>query len=103
MPAKTRAVIFPFDLFGSGGTARGAELLGDALRELRADNRREHMPSRAHAYQNQLSVHEVHFETMAAYRTWRGRGRRLARRFLSKGEFLLWLSGNHLGVLPVLA
>src|SRR5688572_6330704 len=38
---KTSVVIFPFALFGSGGTGRGAELLGDAFREMLADNQRE--------------------------------------------------------------
>lgn len=102
MLSKTRVVAFPFDLFGGGGTARGAELLMDGLREMRADNRREQMPSRARAYQDHLSLHEVRFETMATYRSWRQRGRKLAQRVLEKEELLLWLAGNHLGVLPVL-
>ncbi len=50
---KTSAIFFPFDLFGSGGTRAGAELLADAVREMLADNRREKMPTRAAAYAGQ--------------------------------------------------
>jgi agmatinase len=97
----TRAVFFPFDLFGSGGTAAGAQLLADAFRELLADNRREQRPTRARAYQEQLRLREFTFDTPAAYRDWRRQGRQMVRRVLSRGELLLWMAGNHLGVLPV--
>ena len=32
---------------------------------------------------------------------WRERGRGIARSALKRGDFLLWASGNHLGILPV--
>jgi arginase family enzyme len=98
---KTNAIFFPFDLFGSAGTAAGAELLADALREMLADNRREKVPTRARAYQGQVRVHEFSFETLPAYEDWRKQGRQAARRALGLGRFLLWVTGNHLGVLPV--
>jgi arginase family enzyme len=98
---KTAAVCFPFDLFGSGGTAAGAQLLADELREILADNRRERTPTRAQAYTDQVRLRELTFETLGAYDRWRSQGRRAVRRALDRGEFLLWITGNHLGVLPV--
>src|SRR5262249_27076006 len=41
------------------------------------------------------------FETLADYQDWRPRARQTVRRALRRGEFLLWVTGNHLGVLPV--
>jgi len=98
---KTTAVFFPFDLFGSAGTADGARLLADAFAELLADNRREKLLTRAAAYQPHVRMREFPFETLADYQTWRGEGRKAVRQALRKGDFLLWTAGNHLGVLPV--
>lgn len=98
---KTRCIFFPFDLFGSGGTAAGAELLADAVRELIEDNRREQQPTRARAYRGQLQVREVCFDTLTDYEDWRKQARQLARRALAANDFLLWVTGNHLGALPV--
>jgi agmatinase len=93
---KTRAVFFPFNLFGVG-----AELLADAFAEMLADNRREKVPTRALAYQNDVHVQELALPDLADYQDWRRRARRAARQAWRKDEFLLWVSGNHLGVLPV--
>ncbi len=98
---KTTAVIFPFDLFGSGGAGAGADLLGDELAEVLADNRRETVPTRARAYNDHVRLRRFAFETPTAYQTWRADGRRAARQALRRGDFLLWVAGNHLGVLPV--
>jgi agmatinase len=98
---KTTAVFFPFDLFGSAGTSTGAELLADAFNEMLADNAREQTTTRAVAYQGAVRVQELAFDTIGAYKAWRTRGRGLARRILARQEFLLWVTGNHAGVLPV--
>jgi agmatinase len=98
---KTRAVFFPFDLFGGGGARAGAELLADAFREMLADNRREKVPTRARAYTDKVAVEEFAFDTLDDYRGWRREARKRVREILRKGEFLLWVAGNHLGVLPV--
>jgi len=98
---KTTAVFFPFDLFGSGGAAAGADLLADAFREMLADNRRERMPTRAQAYQHQVRVREFSFQTLADYERWRPKARQMIRQAWKRGDFLLWVTGNHLGVLPV--
>jgi arginase family enzyme len=98
---STTAVFFPFDLFGSRGAGTGAELLADAFRELLADNRREKVPTRAHAYRDRIRVREVSFETLADYDDWRKRGRQAARQAWARQDFLLWVTGNHLGALPV--
>jgi len=97
----TRIVFFPFDLFGSGGTAAGARLLADAVREMLADNRRERAATRARAYARKVRVEEFSFDEMADYTDWRERARRAIRAALKRRDFLLWVSGNHLGVLPV--
>lgn len=97
----TAAVIFPFDLFGAGGSGAGAVLVADELREIIADTRRERTPTRARAYDGRVRLHEFVFETPAAYQDWRQQGRKAVRRALDAGEFLLWVAGNHLGVLPI--
>lgn len=98
---RTCAVFFPFDLFGSGGAGDGARLLADALREMLADNRREQLPTRARAYSGQVRIRELGFPTLGDYQDWRKRGRQAARTAFTNGDFLLWVTGNHLGTLPV--
>src|SRR5829696_9088538 len=98
---STRVVVFPFDLFGGGGTGAGAQLVADELREVLADNRRETVATRAAAYTPHVRTKEVQFQTVGDYRAWRQTGRRIARKVMASGDFLVWLSGNHLGCLPV--
>jgi arginase family enzyme len=98
---KTSAIFFPFDLFGSGGTAAGVGLLADELREVLADNKRETAVTRARAYTNHLRLREISFEKIDDYSGWRQQGRSLVRSVLRQGDSLLWVSGNHLGALPV--
>jgi arginase family enzyme len=98
---STTAIFFPFDLFGSAGTGAGVALLADELRELLADNRRETAVTRARAYSHQLHLREFVFEELAAYRDWRRQARRAVRQVWRKGAFLVWITGNHLGTLPV--
>jgi arginase family enzyme len=98
---KTSVVFFPFDLFGSGGTATGVQLLADELREILDDNRRETVATRARCYTEQLKLREFTFETLADYSDWRARARQAVRQASKNDEFLLWISGNHLGALPV--
>jgi arginase family enzyme len=98
---RTTAVVFPFDLFGNAGTGAGARLLGDALREVLADNRRETRPTRCDAYRGRVRIKELAFDTPAAVADWRKLGRQAVRQPLKAGDFTLWFAGNHLGVLPV--
>ena len=98
---KTSVIVFPFDQFGSPGSSAGAALLADELREVLADNRRETVATRARAYTNQVRIRETTFDSLADVTGWRRQGRRLARQALRGGDFLIWLAGNHLGVLPV--
>jgi arginase family enzyme len=98
---KTTLVFFPFDLFGSPGASEGVHLLADAVREMVADNRAEKVATRARAYTDRLRLKECDFEAMADYADWRARGRELVRQTLRTKDFLLWIAGNHLAVLPV--
>jgi arginase family enzyme len=98
---RTTVISFPFDLFGSAGAGAGADLLADELREILADNKRERVATRARAYASNVQLRTCTFEKLPAYQDWRMQGRRAARRVLDKSDFLLWLAGNHLGVLPV--
>jgi len=100
-PVKTTAVFFPFDVLGSAGTGAGAQLLADELREILADNQRERVPTRASAYQGKVRLREFAFDTLEAYQDWRKRARQAVRQAWQKGDLLLWIAGNHLGVLPV--
>jgi arginase family enzyme len=99
---KTSVLIFPFDLFGGAGTGVGATLLGDELREILADNRRERTVTNAHAYTPHVRLKEWSFETLEDLNQWRTTARTAVRAVLRGGDFLLWLGGNHLSVLPVL-
>jgi agmatinase len=98
---KTQALFFPFDLFGSPGAGRGAQLLADALREMLADNKRERMPTRARAYKDKVTIREFTFDKLEDYQTWRRRARQAVRRVLDKGDFLFWICGNHLAAMPI--
>lgn len=98
---RTTAVVFPFDLFGSAGTGAGAQLLGDVVREIIDDAEEESLPTRQDVFAGGLRVEECPFETLDQVNRWRATGREAAREYLGHGEFLLWLAGNHLGVLPV--
>src|SRR5262245_20411928 len=95
-------LVFPFDLFGAAGTGAGAQLLGDAVREIIDDTAAETRPCRADSLRGKLKVREEAFETLEQVRDWRARGRHLAGRAIKAGDFLLWLGGNHLSALPVL-
>lgn len=97
---KTSALFFPFDLFGHGGTRRGAELLADAFQEMLADNQREKLPTRARAYTSKVRFEEFKLDTPDAYQTWRSDARAAIHDIWKRGDFLLWVAGNHLGVLP---
>jgi arginase family enzyme len=98
---KTTACFFPFDLFGSAGAGTGAELLADAFREMLADNKRERIPTRALAYQDKVRMREFSFATLPDYQTWHEQAQRAVRNIWRNGDFLLWVTGNHLGVLPL--
>ena len=98
---KSSFVFFPFDLFGSAGAGAGVALLADELREILADNRRESVPTRARAYTERVRLREFHFETVDAYAGWRREGRKAVRQVLRTGDFLFWVTGNHLGALPL--
>jgi agmatinase len=98
---KTSLIVFPFDLFGSGGAGVGAALIADEFREILADNRRESAPTRAQAYTDKIRLKEFTFDTVEAYSGWREQGRRAIRQVLRAGDFLYWIAGNHLGALPV--
>jgi agmatinase len=94
------AVIFPFDLFGSAGTGGGAQLLGDALREMLDDAKCETQASRSYAFRNAVRVKEFNFDSLVDCERWRKAGREVVRSCRKNSEPLLWLAGNHLAVLP---
>jgi agmatinase len=98
----TTVTVFPFDQFGSAGTGAGAKLLGDVVNEILDDTENETRPSRADCLRGNVEVNEFAFETMSQLRDWRKAGRSEARRVLKGKQFLIWLGGNHLSVLPVL-
>src|SRR5262249_41117506 len=89
----TNVVFFPFDLFGSPGTAAGVQLLADELREVLADNRREKVETRARCYTDQVKLREFAFETLADYADWRAKGRQAVRQALKNDDFVFWITG----------
>ena len=96
-----QAIVFPFDQFGSAGTGAGAELLGDALREMLADAKRETRPARSDAFRDRVRIREFAFDTPAACADWRKTARQAARSALKSDDGVLWFAGNHLAVLPL--
>ena len=98
---RTSVIVFPFDLFGAAGTGAGAELLGDALREMFADNALEDRAKRCDAYRDLVSIKDLTFETTKALNNWKQTGRQAIKQSLKVGERVIWLGGNHLSVLPV--
>ncbi|MBI1914970.1 MAG: arginase family protein [Planctomycetes bacterium] len=98
---KTSVIFFPFDLFGSSGSAAGTTLLADELLEVLADNRRETVATRAAAYTPHVRIRQFTFDTLDKYQSWRRDGRKAVRQALRRGDFLIWVAGNHLGALPV--
>jgi arginase family enzyme len=97
----TKAIFFPFDLFGHSGTRQGAELLADAFQEMLADNKREKVLTRARAYASKVRFEEITLDTLGAYESWRSDARAAIRKVWQRDDFLFWVTGNHLGVLPV--
>jgi agmatinase len=98
---KTSALFFPFDLFGHSGTRNGALLLADAFQEMLADAKREKRPARSAAYASKVRAQEFALDTMASHEQWRHDARAAIRDGWKREDFLLWVTGNHLGVLPV--
>src|SRR5262245_48550585 len=98
---KTSAIFFPFDLFGHSGTRQGAELLADAFQEMLVDNKREKTATRARSYTSKVRFEEFTFDRLDAYQSWRSDARKAICEVWQHGDFLLWVGGNHLGVLPV--
>src|SRR5262245_4179899 len=66
-----------------------------------ADNRRETVATRGRAYTEHIRLREFSFDTLDKLQDWREQGRRAVRQALREGEFLIWITGNHLGALPV--
>jgi len=83
----TRAIFFPFDLFGSPGTRAGPELLADAVRDMLDDNKRERIATRARAYAGKVRCEEFYFEKLADYQDWRDQARARLRQVFSRTTF----------------
>jgi arginase family enzyme len=98
---KTTVIVCPFANFGSPGAAHGPEALADAVREMLDDVKKEKRPTRGRAFRDQVSIEELKFDTPASVADWRSMSRKAARKVLDRDDFLIWLGGNHLSVLPV--
>lgn len=98
---ETLIYICPFAQFGNAGTQSGAELLGDGIREMLADNEQERRPHRARAYQPHVRIEELDLATPEDVRQWRDRAGKEIKKVMAKDEFFIWIGGNHLSVLPV--
>lgn len=94
-------VVFPFDLFGNSGTGDGARLLADLIREILDDTELEVRPTRQDALRQQIAIAEHALDTVEDIANWRSTGREAIQEALREQGFVLWLAGNHLGVLPV--
>jgi len=97
----TKVVVFPFDLFGNSGAAEGSKLLADEIRTMLRDSYAETAETRALAWRDQVRLRELPMDNLSSLKRWRERGSQAIRRVLKGGDRFIWLSGNHLGVLPV--
>lgn len=93
--------ICPYAQFGNPGTAAGAELIGDALREMLEDAEAESRPSRGQAYRERVRIEELTLDTPEQLQAWRPDSQAIARGALDRGDFLIWIGGNHLSVTPL--
>lgn len=98
---STKIVVFPFDLFGNAGASEGCRLLADEIRTILRDSHQETTPTRALAWRDHVRLREVEMDDLASLRRWRKRGHGVMRALQSASHRFFWLSGNHLGVLPV--
>jgi agmatinase len=94
-------LVFPFDCFGNAGTARGAELLGDIIREILDDADFEKRPCRQHQLIRTVRILEERFDNPETLSQWRETGCELLAEPLKHRERTLWLAGNHLAALPI--
>src|SRR5262245_30443853 len=103
MKRKTPTLVYicPFSQFGNQGTQAGAELLADSVREMLADNQQEKRPHRASAYEPYVRINELSLTTNEELANWQERVRTVIAKSIKKGEFLLWIGGNHLSALPL--
>lgn len=74
--------------------------MADEIREILEDNDLETVPTRADIYAPHLSLEEIAFETVEDLQTWREDGRAIAKEAL-QSDFMIWITGNHLGALPI--
>ena len=99
---NTRIVVCPLGLFGSPGTQAGAELVADALRELLDDNADETGRTGHGRLPRPRRIPRVgvrHARRPCRLAGHGAAGRRRGR--LRAGDFLVWVGGNHLSLLPV--
>lgn len=97
---KTRIIVCPFANFGSPGALQGAELLADAVREILDDVQGEKRSTRGRAFRDRVQIQELSFDTPSDISSWRTTARK-AFDAVDPGDFVIWLGGNHLSVLPV--
>ena len=69
---------------------------------MRADFFHETVPTRAASWAGELKIREVAFDPPGEIARFRKTGRAMLRRPLANGDPVIWLSGNHLGAMPLL-
>jgi arginase family enzyme len=75
--------------------------LNDALQEAVDDTLTEQHPTRPDAFARLLRFQEQPLETSEDLMNWRTLGQKHAAQSLGKPGWTVWLTGNHLGVLPI--
>jgi agmatinase len=98
---RTTVIVAPFDLYGGAGCGEGANLLGDALQEILDDVENETSEIRSTVFSGEVTIRQFRFENLEAIATWRETLGDALTQAVDEVEFLLWLGGNHLSVLPV--
>jgi arginase family enzyme len=97
---RARVVFWGYSLFGNPGAESGVEELFQALTE-RAKDYRAEPRCRQHAVAKSTKVQMWDYNTVEDYASWRRDMRRYFFKCLEADEFPLFVTGNHLGMLPV--
>src|SRR4051812_8496922 len=65
------------------------------------DVAQESRPQRARAFRDHVTIEELPLSTLDDVNHWHEQATAAAKRALDRGDFLFWIGGNHLSVMPL--
>lgn len=94
-------MFWPFSLFGNPGAETGVQELHESLCEAFRDYGRETV-CQQHGLVAETRIEIWDYNELKEYGSWQSDLRRHFKRTLDRGEFPIFIGGNHLAVLPIL-